>query len=300
MPTVPTDRSRPGTSYQVGHTYVASTNLINEAKVGAAWNGQRIKPVGDFWLRDTFGFQYPELFDTPGFVAGGIPNATVAGGIARDPRPELRAALADDRHHGPGHADVDQGQPLDPHAAWPSRATARTRTAAATYFGASTSTRAATRTAPATRSADMLLGNFRTYDEASADPVGFFRFTTYQGFVSDTWRVRNNLSLEVGLRYEYTNPTYTQQNNLVNFDPSPLRPGQAVTVLPNGLLVPGVGNRFNGLIIGGDGIPEDQQGRVDFVEGGDYDRIPFGAPRGLYDAQHLFMPRFSFAYSLNP
>ena len=68
----------------------------------------------------------------------------------------------------------------------------------------------------------------------------------------------------------------------------------------NGLLVPGVGNRFNGLIIGGDGIPEDQQGRVDFIEGGDYDRIPFGAPRGLYDAQHLFMPRFSFAYSLNP
>jgi hypothetical protein len=54
------------------------------------------------------------------------------------------------------------------------------------------------------------------------------------------------------------------------------------------------------LIIAGDGIPEDQQGRVDFVEGGDYDRIPFGAPRGLYEAQHLFMPRFSFAYSLNP
>ena len=71
-------------------------------------------------------------------------------------------------------------------------------------------------------------------------------------------------------------------------------------MLPNGLLVPGVGNRFNGLVIGGDSVPEDQQGRVDFVEGGDYDRIPFGAPRGLYDAQHLFMPRFSFAYSLNP
>src|SRR5690606_5396234 len=30
LPTVPTDRSRPGTSYQVGHTYVVSENLINE------------------------------------------------------------------------------------------------------------------------------------------------------------------------------------------------------------------------------------------------------------------------------
>jgi hypothetical protein len=75
LPTVPTDRSRPGTSYQVGHTYVISPTLINEAKVGAAWNGQRIKPQGDFWLRDTFGFAYPELFDTPGFVDGGIPTS---------------------------------------------------------------------------------------------------------------------------------------------------------------------------------------------------------------------------------
>ena len=32
LPTVPTDRSRPGTSYQIGHTYVVSPNLINEAK----------------------------------------------------------------------------------------------------------------------------------------------------------------------------------------------------------------------------------------------------------------------------
>ena len=68
----------------------------------------------------------------------------------------------------------------------------------------------------------------------------------------------------------------------------------------NGLLVPGVGNRFNGLVIGGDGIPEDQQGRVGAaVEAATTARIPFGAPRGLYDAQNLFMPRLSFAYSLN-
>ena len=84
----------------------------------------------------------------------------------------------------------------------------------------------------------MLLGNFRTYDEASADPVGFFRFTTYQGFVSDTWRVRNNLSLEVGLRYEYTNPTYTQQNNLVNFDPSRYDPARRSPCRPTGCSCP--------------------------------------------------------------
>ncbi len=147
--------------------------------------------------------------------------------------------------------------------------------------------------------ADALLGNFRTYNEASADPVGFFRFTSYQAYVSDTWRLRSNLSVEIGLRYEYSTPTYAQGNNLVNFDPSLYDPSQAVTVRTNGLLVPNSGNRFNGLIAAGDGVPEDQQGRVQLLTGGDYDLIPNGAPRGLYSAENLFMPRASFAYSLN-
>ena len=264
---MPTDRSRPGTSYQVGHTYVLSTNLINEAKVGASWNGQRIKPQGEFWLRDTFGFGYPEMFDTAGLRRRRHPEHHRVG-LRPDPRPVVRAAVADHRHHRAGHADLDPRRALDPQRRSPSRATARTRTAAATTSGRSPSTRPATRTAPATRSADVLLGNFRTYNEASADPVGFFRFTTYQAFVSDTWRVRNNLSIEAGVRYEYTQPTYAQGNNLVNFDPSRYDPNQAVSVLPSGLLVPGVGNRFNGLVIAGDGIPEDQQGRVELLTSG--------------------------------
>jgi len=37
--------------------------------------------------------------------------------------------------------------------------------------------------------ADALLGNFRTYSEAQADPMGFFRFWQAEGFVSDDWRV---------------------------------------------------------------------------------------------------------------
>ncbi len=298
LPTVPTDRSRPGSSYQVGHTYVVSTNLINEAKVGASWNGQRIKPVGDYWQRDTFGFTYPELFDAPGFVAGGIPNVSVAGfaGIT-GPSFALLSPTTDITVQNTltwikGSHSVRTGVAISRNR--------KDQNGRGNYFGSVNFNASGNPQSTGNSVADMLLGNFRTYDEASADPVGFFRFTTYQGFVSDTWRVRNNLSLEIGLRYEYTTPTYTQGNNVVNFDPNRYDPNQAVIVQPNGLLVPGVGNRFNGLVIAGDSIPADQQGRVEFVTGGDYNRIPFGAPRGLYEAQHLFMPRFSFSYSLNP
>ena len=298
LPTVPTDRSRPGTSYQVGHTYVISTNVINEAKIGASWNGQRIKPVGDLWLRDTYGITYPELFDIPGYVAGGIPNVQVAGfASVRGPdfallSPTTDITVQDTLTWIRGNHSIRSGVAISRNR--------KDQNGRGNYFGQANFNPGGNPNSTSNAVADMLLGNFRTYEEASQDPVGFFRFTTYQGFVSDTWRVRSNLSLEVGLRYEYTDPTYTQQNNLVNFDPSRYDPNQAVQVRTNGLLVPGIGNRFNGLVLAGDGIPDDQQGRVSLLTGGDYDKIPFGAPRGLYEPQHLFMPRFSFSYSLNP
>lgn len=297
LPTVPTDRSRPGNSYQIGHTYVVSTNLINEAKVGASWNGQRIKPQGDFWLRDTFGFTYPEIYDTPGFVAGGIPNIEVAG-FARLQGPSFALLSPTTDITAQNTLTWVKGR----HSLRTGVAISRNRkdqNGRANYFGQVIFNPAGNPNSTSNSVADMLLGNFRTYNEASADPVGFFRFNTYQAFVSDTWRVKSNLSVELGLRYEYTTPTYAQGNNLVNFDPSRYDPSQAVTVRTNGLIVPGSGNRFNGLVIAGDGIPDDQQGRVEFLTGGDYSNIPFGAPRGLYDAQHLFMPRLSFSYSVD-
>ena len=59
LPTIPTERRRPSPSYQVGHTWMITPTLINEAKVNASWNGQRIPPVGDAWKRSTYGLELP-------------------------------------------------------------------------------------------------------------------------------------------------------------------------------------------------------------------------------------------------
>jgi hypothetical protein len=296
LPTVPTNRSRPGTSYQIGHTWVVRPNFVNEARISAAWNGQRINPEGDTWQRATYGYQFPELY-AGGFINDGIPTTRVSG------FPNLI---------GPSFAllspttDITVQDTITytraEHSIRTGFAVSRNRkdqNGRAAYLGDVSFNASGNPNSTSNALADALLGNFRTYNEASADPVGFFRFTAYQAFVSDTWRLRPNLSLELGVRYEYVQPTYAQGNNLVNFDPGLYDPAQAVTVLPNGLLVANSGNRFNGLIVAGDGVPEDQQGRVQLLTGGDYSRIPNGAPRGLYDAQSLWMPRASFAYSLN-
>src|SRR5262249_34667505 len=62
--------------------------------------------------------------------------------------------------------------------------------------------------------ADALLGNFRTYSESAIDPLGFFRFSQFEAFASDSWKVNQKLSLELGVRYQFGTPIYTQANNL--------------------------------------------------------------------------------------
>ena len=77
--------------------------------------------------------------------------------------------------------------------------------------------------------------------------------------MTDNWKVLRNLSLELGVRYQYAIPTYTQANNFSNFDPSLYDPTQAVTLLSNGNIdTTKGGNRLNGIIRAGSGVPSDQ------------------------------------------
>jgi hypothetical protein len=70
-----------------------------------------------------------------------------------------------------------------------------------------------------------------------------------------------------------------------------------VTVLANGNIDPTKGgNRFNGLIRAGSGIPTDEQGRVS-VSPAALALIPAGAPRGFYQPANRLAPRFGFAYA---
>src|SRR5262249_42103604 len=109
--------------------------------------------------------------------------------------------------------------------------------------------------------ADVLTGNFSTYTEAGADPVGFYRFSQHALYAQESWRVSRRFNIDIGMRFEHFVPTYAQANNIANFDPSTYNPATAVTITTAGLITPGAGNPYDGLVRAAPGIPSDQSGR---------------------------------------
>jgi hypothetical protein len=296
LPTIPTNRLRPGTSYQVGHTWMVRPNLINEAKINAAWNGQRVPPVGDAWKRETYGFAFQQLYPDGGRYENGIPNvnvngfATFTGPSASLLSPTTDISMTDNLTWVRGAHTLKTGFVYIRNR--------KDQNGRPNYTGNVTFNNSGNNLSTGNSMADALLGNFRTYTETDTDPVAFFRFSQYDAYATDNWKATRKLSLEFGVRYQYGLPTYSQQNNMANFDPALYDPARAVTVLPNGTIDPTKGgNPFNGLIRVGSGVPQDELGRVSNGNSARVLSVPAGAPRGVYNPQHLIAPRFSFAFA---
>lgn len=294
LPTVPTDRNRPGWNLQLNHNWTVSNGLMNEVKFNYSGNNQSIDPVGDTWKRSSYGFQFPQIFPDGGTYEDSIPFGSISGFAGWSSAsqalisPTKDFALTDTLTWLKGAHTVKAGV-LGIYNT--KKQNGRSQYAGNVNFNPSGNPKST-----GNAFADALLGNFRSYSEAQLDPIGLFRFWQVEAFVTDGWRVTPNLSVEVGLRYTYHYPTYTAGNNLTSFDPSRYDPAQAVTMNTNGTIVPGTGNRYNGLVRPGE-VPDDQVANVPNASSPAVLAIPIADTRGIYEPQHLFMPRFSFAWS---
>ncbi len=102
--------------------------------------------------------------------------------------------------------------------------------------------------------ASFLLGRANTYSESQFDPRVRLRFGRNEYFAQDTWKIRPNLTLDLGVRYQYFRPVRDVDNLLVTFDPALYRPVNPATdcssATCNALLTARV-DPLNGIAIAG-------------------------------------------------
>jgi hypothetical protein len=295
LPTTPTLRMRPGESFLIAETWLPSPHIVNEVRANASWASQHIPPYGNEWQRSAYGFQFPTLYNG-GEYHNGIPAATITNFAGfQGPNFALMSPSTDIQFTDTVSWTVGS------HLVKAGGLVIRDRVdqnGRPYYTGNLSFNASGNPNSTGNAFADALLGNFKSYTEASADPVGFFRFTQPEMFVQDSWKVNSKLSIEAGMRFQYMEPMYTQANNMANFVPALYNAAQAVQVTLKGTVVAGSGNPYDGLITAGNGVPKSQQGRVPGSTTSPlFQQIPTGAPRGLYDSKGLFAPRFGFAYN---
>jgi len=147
--------------------------------------------------------------------------------------------------------------------------------------------------------ATALLGNFTNYTESSSRPPLYEFTTSVEWFAQDNWRVHRRLTLDVGLRFGWSQPFHSHRRQEAGFLPQRYDPSKRVLLMPPAMngrtrmaLNPLSGEFLPAVVIGaivpGSGVP--YNGTVDLAVDGSY-------PDGLRDTTGLkTAPRFGFAY----
>lgn len=332
--TVPVDpdlRHRPGYNYQVGWVDVISPSLINEAKFNADWHRQRTPQQGTAFLKSSYGFKFIPPLGNPTTFPDGLPGIsytcsacakfpTATPAAVTGPAPNFLASPVTDINPSDNVTWQKGNHSIRFGAEYVrDRKTQNSRT---NYDGIINFNNAAGLSNGANSTgdpfADALLGNFNSINQNSALTTGQFRFNDVEAYAQDTWKATSKLSLVLGVRFIYTTPTYAQGNNMTNFNPyafnvameptftsagtgntlNPASPGLCSGPLQNVVGTPTLTIECNGLVRPGQ-VPADQAARVPALSADPtlVAAIPATAPRGFFQAEHLFAPRFGFSYA---
>ncbi|HTB91589.1 MAG TPA: carboxypeptidase regulatory-like domain-containing protein [Candidatus Sulfotelmatobacter sp.] len=143
---------------------------------------------------------------------------------------------------------------------------------------------------------DFFLGTPTSYSQGAAQGENI-RNTGLYLFAQDSWKIKSNLTLNYGLRWELNTPYVDTQNRIQTF-----RPGQSTTQYPCEISPAGATTINNGNVTGGPavvpgscqpGTPQSAYFPTGLVFPGDQ-----GVPKGLTSTYYkAFAPRIGLAYS---
>jgi hypothetical protein len=149
--------------------------------------------------------------------------------------------------------------------------------------------------------ANAALGLFDSYSELGQRAYTIFRGKMFEGFAKDEWKASQKLHLDFGVRYTVNIPYEALWRNMIAFDSTLYDPSKAVKINPtNGSVIPGSGDRYNGMVIPGTGWPDSAKGRFPEANDPQYDSLFKGVDPYFSKIQwHQFQPRVGVAYQVN-
>jgi hypothetical protein len=156
---------------------------------------------------------------------------------------------------------------------------------------------------PATSGAaigNAALGNFDTYFEIGTAADTHVRSNAVEAFVQDTWKLRPNLTIELGLRYSYFAPWTAKWNDISNFDPRYFTAKDRAILDPRTGAIIG-GDPYNGIVQGGSSYPDSAKGRALGALVPNVQRLFRGVPEGFVNSYFAnFAPRVGVAWRIQP
>jgi hypothetical protein len=156
--------------------------------------------------------------------------------------------------------------------------------------------------APTTGAAlgNAALGLFDTYFEIGTAADTHVRSNAVEAFLQDTWKLRPNLTLELGVRYSYFAPWKAKWNDISNFDPRYFTARDRAILDPRTGAIVG-GDPYNGIVQGGTSYPDSAKGRALGALVPNVQRLFRGVPEGFVNSYFAnFAPRVGIAWRVTP
>ena len=135
----------------------------------------------------------------------------------------------------------------------------------------------------------MALGMYDTYAELGNRSYTPYRGHMFEWFAQDSWKATSKLRLEYGIRFSRIQPYYSLWRNMLVFDPASYDPSKAVPVDPRTgfAIITNPLQQYNGMIIPGDGWPDEAKGRIPIADSGRIQQPLQGVEGVLADSQRL-------------